>query len=296
MSDFARVLPLVLVSSVAAAAFSTWLLMPPAPAAEESAAAGDGTEALLRRIEQLEQRLAAAPAATAAPAAARREAVLDEAAVERAVRAWLEENRATVGDTAVAADPAAALPEFEDADEAFAALFAEGLHFDERSALWRRIHEAGLADAVLEAIEEYADLNGADPQAQLVLGEAYLAKVFEVGNGPEAGTWAMKADAAFDAALQADPSHWESRMTKAVSLSNWPPFLGKQNEAIRHFEILVDQQGSAALPHYADTYLILGNLYQQTGRAEDALRVWQQGAGLFPGRQDLLDQIAAVGG
>ncbi len=304
MSDLARTLPLILVTAVATAAATLWIAQPAPEAGEASAAetallaAQDDRERLQQRLEQLERRLAAAPAA---PAEAVRTPILDDAAIARAVEAWMEQHgeelAAAAGAAAEGAADEGALPAFADADSAFEALFADGLDFDQRAELWNRIRESGLADQVLEALEQYAEDNPADPDVQLLLGEGYLNKVFEVGNTPEAGAWAMKADAAFDQALQADPAHWEARFTKAVSLSNWPPFLGKQNEAIQHFELLVDQQGSsAAIPAYADTYLILGNLYQQTGRAEDALRVWRQGAALFPGREDLLGQISAVDG
>ena len=304
MADSLRWLPLALSSAVLGSAVTVWLLQPAPEAGDDPAqqaalaAAERERDQLRSRLEELERRLLMAPA----PEAAGRTPVIDDAALQRAVAAWMEQYGAGLAAAAsaemaeTAGADADAPPAFEDVDSAFAALLADGLDFDDRSALWQRIREAGLTEEVLEALEQYAEDNPADPGLQLVLGEAYLDQVFAHGNTPEAGAWAMKADAAFDRALEADPSHWEARFTKAVSLSNWPPFLGKQNEAIRHFELLVDQQGaSAASGSYADTYLILGNLYQQTGRPEDALRVWRQGAGLFPDRQDLLDQIAAIG-
>ncbi|MBL7008091.1 MAG: hypothetical protein ISR76_03775 [Planctomycetes bacterium] len=302
MSDSLRTLPLVLVSAVLASAVTAWILQRP-PAADESELSADALRRARLERDSLRDRLAELERsrAIAVPADAIRSPVLDDAAIQRAVDRWMLQNPGAssrgVGGAAdeAGAALAAGAPVFEDVDSAFAALLADGLDFDRRSELWQRIGEAGLTDAVLEALEQQAEDHPGDPQLQLVLGEAYLEQVFQAGNSPQAGAWAMKADAAFDLALQADPGHWDARFTKAVSLSNWPPFLGKQNEAIRHFELLVDKQGSSASrPSYADTYLILGNLYQQTGRPQDALRVWRLGAGLFPGRQDILDQIAAV--
>lgn len=301
MSPLLRAFVLVLATAAATSCFTAWLLRP--AIAEERR--GGEEQALLdarrerdelrQRLERLEQRELAAP-----PLAEQRTPLLDDDALDRAVARWIAEHDAAAALVAAGSDVAtaedAAAPAFADADEAFAALLRDGLDFDERSQLLRRIRAAGLSEAVLEALIEAAEERPHDAALQLVLGEAYLDKVFEVGNTPEAGMWAMKADAAFDQALAADPAHWDARFTKAVSLSNWPPFLGKQNEAIRQFETLVQQQGSsAANPSFADTYLILGNLYQQTGRPDEALRVWRLGAGLFPGRQDLRDQIAAIG-
>ena len=74
--------------------------------------------------------------------------------------------------------------------------------------------------------------------------------------------------------------------------SNWPAFLGKSGEAIRHFEILVEQQSrSATRPEFSQTYLILGNMYLDTGKHEQALQVWRDGLALFPDDEELRRQI-----
>lgn len=172
-------------------------------------------------------------------------------------------------------------------------LLAEDLSEEQTEAIWKAASDAGQFDALVALFEERAKANPDSPDAQLDLGMAYLQKVFKAGNGPEAGTWAMKADSSFDAALAVDDQHWDARFAKAISLSFWPPVFGKQTEAIKHFEILIDQQGNLPSdPDHAQTWLLLGNMYQQLGKADQALATWQKGLALFPDNAQLSQQIS----
>lgn len=109
-------------------------------------------------------------------------------------------------------------------------------------ALWNEIRNAKQLDDVITMLEDAVKTDPQNTDAKVDLGNGYLQKTFAAGGGPEAGKWAMKADKSFDDALAIDPNHWEARFTKAVSLSFWPPALGKQGEAIKHFETLLGQQ------------------------------------------------------
>jgi tetratricopeptide (TPR) repeat protein len=165
----------------------------------------------------------------------------------------------------------------------------------DREALWKKIRDAGLLDKVVGLMEQYAAAHPNDPDAQVALGGAYLQKIFEVGNGPEAGVWATKADKTFDAALALNPQHWDARFAKAVSLSFWPPMFGKQAEAIQNFQTLIGQQESgASKPGYAQTYLWLGNLYLQQGKNDLAKQTYQSGLKQFPADEALLKQMGMV--
>jgi tetratricopeptide (TPR) repeat protein len=124
------------------------------------------------------------------------------------------------------------------------------------------------------------------------LGQAYIARIAEVGSSPLAGKYALAADQAFDRALTTDPEHLSARFHKAVALSFWPPVFGKQGAAIAQFEQLVGRQARlTARPSFAETHLLLGNLYEQTGQREKAIAAWQQGATLFPGHTGLAQQL-----
>ncbi|MFT7485070.1 MAG: tetratricopeptide (TPR) repeat protein [Candidatus Paceibacteria bacterium] len=174
-----------------------------------------------------------------------------------------------------------------------AELLMDGLSETDRASLWAKIREAGKLDEMIGLLEEHAELNKNDPDAQVDVASAYIQKIFEVGDGPEAGLWAGKADSAFDRALELDTEHWSARYSKSVSLSFWPPIFGKQSEAISNFETLVTQQeGNVQEDRYASTYLLLGNLYTQTGQVDRAKAIWNQGLGMFPGDESLLDKLA----
>lgn len=180
-----------------------------------------------------------------------------------------------------------------DAHAAMQELLDPKLTREEKMAKWKAINAAGALDEVVAMFEAYAKEHPESAAAQVDLGSAYLQKVFKVGNGPEAGVWATKADKAFDAALGIDDHSWDARFSKAVSLSFWPPVFGKQTEAIRNFEVLAEQQSQQPSdPKFAQTWLLLGNLYQQLGKMDQALATWQKGLAIFPDNASLMQQIA----
>ena len=97
-----------------------------------------------------------------------------------------------------------------------------------------------------------------------------------------AGALIGQANALLEEALQIDSTHWEARFTLAMHHFHTPEFLGRAPDAMRHLEILLRQQGDAAQPNFAETYLYLGDLYRRAGRADDATATWRRGAVLFP--------------
>ena len=113
--------------------------------------------------------------------------------------------------------------------------------------LWKRIVAEGRDAEVLAHLKAIADANPNDPEAQLTLGQGYLGRTPRGRRKPpsRASTrrWLTQR---FDAALEADPEHWEARFTKATALSFWPPVFGKQASAIKEFETLISQQSGQA--------------------------------------------------
>jgi tetratricopeptide (TPR) repeat protein len=282
---------LILISILLAALLGSFLVwgVSRSPAVSAQAPAPSEISELRAELQALEQRLDSLQKGTQLESGggARLSQSDVDAAVERALAAR--------GESAGAAQTAArgaGAPAKLDAQGAFAQLTDSSLSWEDRRKKWSELAKAGLLDEVLALYEKQAAENPNDPKAQTALGNAYLNKLFNSPQGPEAGVWGTKADKAFDRALVLDDHNWEARFTKAVSLSNWPAFLGKQPEAIANLEILVQQQSQGPLqPHYAQTYLILGNLYQQTGKPDQALAMWQQGQALFPNDAELLHQI-----
>ncbi len=213
-----------------------------------------------------------------------------DAAIDRALAVRSEAAALSPGGSAPAAAGAPAQePEGGDLDELLARLTAPDIDEEGWQAVWGEIRKAGLMAEALAWFEHRAKLTPSDPDVHVALGGAYIQKIFEVGNGPDAGIWATKADRAFDAALALEPGNWDARFSKAVSLSFWPALFGKQPEAIAHFETLVQaQEGRAPEPRFAQTYLLLGNLYAQTGKADRAREVWERGLRYFPTDSELM--------
>lgn len=261
------------------------------------AAAAPDTSAIEARVAKLESSVAAAvermDAATAAleAAAIQREEQRANAARAAAATAAQEASKDDANADSTEAD--ASMTEVELAG-LIGQMLRSDTNYETKEALWAKIKAAGQLDAAIAQIEEMV---GDDPQnadLQTDLGGAYLQKLFTITEDPQKGVWAMKADSAFDAALKADPQHWNARFSKATSLAFWPPIFGKQGEAISNYETLVQQQeaSGATKPEYAQTYVFLGNLYELQGKTDKAKEIWNKGAGKFPGSAELKKKIA----
>lgn len=167
---------------------------------------------------------------------------------------------------------------------------ARKLRYWDSAEAWKRAHAAGALDELLALFQQAAKAAPNDPEAQLQLGNAYLAYLQQ---DPTRWQMSTRADSAFDRALELDPNHWEARFTKALSYTFWPDFLGKKPEAMRHFETLLQQQQSLPPePQHAQTYLYLGNLLEQRGDQDKARKVWQDGAQRHPDNQELRKKLA----
>jgi tetratricopeptide (TPR) repeat protein len=247
-----------------------------------------------RRLEDLRRGPAATPAGGPA---------LDEADIAAAVERWRaahpEPDR--TGDDEPASGPRlrpVALPvdvASLSIPELVRLLDEQALTEDQRQQLFEELRQSGRMDEYVAEIERLAAEDPTNPELQVALGNAYLQRLFGANPGPEQGTWAFKSDAAFGRALELDPENWEARFLKAVSLSNWPAFLGKGREAMDHFETLVEQQESLApRPEFAQTYLFYGNVLAANGDPGEALAVWRRGLSLFPDSGALRDAIATA--
>ncbi len=215
--------------------------------------------------------------------------------VEAVVRRVLDEQTMAKTATASKAEGGSASPfSIEGAAAEIAALFGNAGGYEGVESYWQKLRKQGVATTdMLSAFESFAAAHPNDPEAQVMLGNAYIQRLNEAKTGPEMGQWAMKADGAYDGALALDDTNWNARFSKAISLSFWPPIFGKQGEAIRQFEVLLDQQREApAQARHAETYLLLGNLYQQQGDLDKAQALWQEGRDLFPDDEDLSEKLS----
>jgi hypothetical protein len=77
-------------------------------------------------------------------------------------------------------------------------------------------------------------------------------------------------------------------------MSYWPAEMNKGDEVINRFtQLIQDQETQPAQPHFAQSYVWLGDQYQKSGRADYADQVWRRGAALFPSEPMLQKKLAA---
>lgn len=276
---------LSLFASVSAAVAVT-LSLRAGETAVDGAAVGELRQVVARLSEEnstLRQRLDAladAPVPAVVPAAGERTAAVTVTAeqVAAAVEGYLRQR----GDASGPADAAGPAKPAFDLETDFAALV--GSNYWENVAAWKKAFQSGRMDDVVARFEALAKQDPKNVAKQMDLANAYLAYLqFDQTK------WqlSMKADAVFDRVLDLDENHWQARFTKAVSYTFWPDFLGKKQEAIQHFETLVQQQD--ALPvenHHAETYLYLGNLIEAKD-PQRAREIWRKGARRHPNNQEL---------
>lgn len=181
---------------------------------------------------------------------------------------------------------------FVRAAEMLSMLDKPDLSDEEWSEVWNKINEAGLMDEALALLEGAVEKDPNNPEMHMALAGGYLARTLYTASDLEKGAYAVAADRTLDRALELDPNHWDARFTKASSLTFYPPIMGKQGEALRHFEILLEQQKTMPTdPKHSQTYLFLGNLHQQMGNYQKASQIWKDGLALFPENSELAKQL-----
>lgn len=165
--------------------------------------------------------------------------------------------------------------------------------YGQKQATWKQLRDAGKLDLAIRELEQGTAANPGVADYPAALGQAYLKKCATIQDLREQGILAMQADKLFDAALELDPANWEARFTKAVALSYWPPTMNKGEEVIQHFQTLIQQQETQApQPHFAASYVRLGEQYQKSGRNDYARMVWERGGALFPNDEGLQSKLA----
>lgn len=182
------------------------------------------------------------------------------------------------------------------AQEAILAILDAGLDSGTASELWSEAAEQGRLHELLAAMEEHMESVPESAQKHVDRARSYYAAARAHPSNAD-GNWWVDSNNAYSKALESDPGHWEARYQKARNMSFWPVAYGGQAEAIRHFEILREQQGSdGSNPRHAQTYLWLGNLYDQQGKQDQAQAVWSEGLGLFPSNSSLSQKLDSLGG
>lgn len=285
-----RALPIVAASILASAAVAFFVatlvnpepagpVTPPGAMQEDLLAIRQAQSELQRNLSALDNRLEALASASSRVAIPE----ISDAQLERVVASVLDAR----------GDPVEAAGNGE-AELDLRAIHASliGSNPDDSSEVWARVKEAGKLDDLVALFEERARANPDLPQAQMDLGNAYLQKLMAMTPGPQSGVVATQAEDAFTRVLEIDPNHWGARFTRAMSFTFWPDFVSKKQQAIDEFELLIGQQEQLpSQPHYAQTYLFLGNLYEQRGELQKAADIWSKGLRFFPDDSDLRAKV-----
>jgi tetratricopeptide (TPR) repeat protein len=163
--------------------------------------------------------------------------------------------------------------------------------------LMDRLRTSGQIDAAIADLQRRAKENSGDANIHTTLGEAMLNKVrllHETGADiNEQGILAMQADQSFNAALKVDPTSWEAQFVKYSTMYYWPAELQRDTEVAQKLSSLIDQQDAQpSLPHFAQTYVVLGNEYVKMGKPDFAEATWRLGLAKFPNDSTLLAKIA----
>jgi tetratricopeptide (TPR) repeat protein len=272
------------------AALTTTLLAPTAgpltPATDPEILALRGrVDDLKKELDEVRARPNASVAEAAAGSTERVVApAVTETQIDEAVRRWFVAN----GSAAATLSDGGAKQAGVDVATSLKGLRGKSDYWS-NAELYKKLFEAGLMDELIEEFEIAAEGAPGDPQAQMDLGNAYLAHL-----QLDQSKWPLsqKADAAFDKVLAIDEHHWSARFTKAMSYTFWPDFLGKKKEAISHFERLVAQQDTMPVQgHEANTYVFLGNLLEQRGETDKARATWERGLRRHPDDAQLRQKL-----
>jgi hypothetical protein len=167
--------------------------------------------------------------------------------------------------------------------------------FQQGQAAWKQLRDAGELDQAITELKQGAANNPTAAEYPMALGEAYINKLQTVGDFNERAILAMQADQSFNTALGIDPANWEAQFFKAASLSHWPAGLNKGPEVIQQLSNLIDQQEAMPpQPQFAQTYVLLGEQYQQAGQPDYAIQTWKLGAARFPNDTTLQKKIGSA--
>jgi tetratricopeptide (TPR) repeat protein len=260
----------------------------PIVAADPEPAIATRLEAVEAALARLEQKLDAAERLGSRTAVPR----VDDAVVEAAVQRYLARGQGapTTDEFAAAAGARSADAEPFDPQKTLQELRRADLSWEDRQALWSA-RSKEQQDLVLAEFEQIAAANPRSADLQNELGEAYVHRLM-TADFMGMMVFGQKAEKQFDRALELDDHHWGARFNKAMSLANQPAFLGRQPEAIGHFQTLIEQQEAAAPERrHVETYLFLGNLYAQSGDQDKARATWQRGLSRFPDANELRQRL-----
>jgi hypothetical protein len=179
--------------------------------------------------------------------------------------------------------------------EAVEQLVSPKTSIDQKYQTWIKLRDSGKLPQVISELEQQATNNPTSAAYPAALGQAFIHQIATTKDTRQYAMLGLKADQSFDAALEIDPKFWEARFYKAMSMSYWPADMNKGGEVVKRFtELIQDQEAQPAQPHFAQSYVWLGEQYQKTGQTKYADQVWRRGAALFPAEPMLQQKLTAT--
>jgi len=202
----------------------------------------------------------------------------------------------TAPSSATAPEPSATKPSITaDFSQPLQTLLSPQSNYAQKQAAWKELQDTHQLDQAISDLERAVKVDSSVAEYSAALGEAYVQKLRTLQDFREQSILAIKADQSFDQALKLNPSSWEARYWKALSLSYWPDALNKTGAVIDNLVTLVEQQESQSPhPQFAQTYLLLGEQYLKVGYTDDAREAWRRGVSLFPADNMLREKLAGL--
>jgi tetratricopeptide (TPR) repeat protein len=167
--------------------------------------------------------------------------------------------------------------------------------YDEKQSVWKKLKDMGQMDDAIAELQRRVAANPDSVEDTVTLAEAYFKKCGQINDIRQQAEFAMQADQLLDTALGVDPSNLEAQFDKVSAMAHWPLELNQGPKVLEQFQNLIQEQESQPpQPQFALSYLRLGDFYQKTGDANDAMQVWQRGAALFPENTDLQNRLSTT--
>ncbi|MCH6258069.1 hypothetical protein MLD52_16025 [Puniceicoccaceae bacterium K14] len=180
-------------------------------------------------------------------------------------------------------------------DHLVSAFNSNDMSDDEQIELWEMVRNSDEFQNKVNASELNVSKKPTDIAAKMELSELYILKLLSLPDSPERGIWAGKAETQWTDVLQIDPDNWDARKNTALTLSQYPDFLNRQDESINHYEKLVEVQSRMEPEEkFQDTYLELTRMYLKKGNRISAQQTILEGLAFFPDNSQLLQQSRAL--
>jgi tetratricopeptide (TPR) repeat protein len=130
------------------------------------------------------------------------------------------------------------------------------------------------------------------PELNTILGLFYIEKMEKVSD-IEKGFLSGLALDEFNKALELDSLNWSALYSRGMLYLNMPPEFANYELGLADFQklIYIQEQADTVEPHYALTYISMGDLYMKMDKKQKAMETWQKGLKIFPSNPQLKKRI-----